>query len=332
MPPAAWRAAAREAPADAHARLMAAPEAGALHLVRMARAETRLPPPASATVAAWNVERGRDTADIARILAAVGADIALLTELDVGMARSGNRDTADEIARRLGMHSAFAVEFIELGLGDARETAECAGQENAAGLHGNAVLSRHPILRAVVIPLDDGGFWFAGAGDPAQRRIGGRNAVAALMDFAAGPVWCVAVHLESHGTPATRGHEMARLLAALNVLDPPAPVLVGGDLNTKTVDAAVLSGGIDAQALAPEPLFAVAARNGFTWEGANVPVPTTRRRAWQAEPPPARKLDWFLSRGLRVGAPAVHPAVDAAGRAISDHELLTVAIEPEPLA
>jgi len=333
VPALCWREAARCAPSDAlvHARLMAEPAAACLHTIRLTPDDHEAPPPERATVAAWNVERGRDVEEIAHRLADVDAGIALLTELDVGMARSGNRDTPAAIAGRLGMHAAFAVEFVELGLGDTRETSACAGQQNTAGLHGNAVLSRWPIARAVVIPLDDGGLWFAGTPDPAQRRIGGRHALAALVRFVAGPAWFIAVHLESHGSAESRGAEVTRLVEAIDTLDPPAPVLIGGDLNTKSCTAAAICDGL-AAAVAAEPLFAIAARHGFDWEGANLPASTTRKRSWHEQAPPARKLDWFLARAMRVANPAVHAALSRDGRDVSDHELLTVFVEPEPTA
>jgi len=332
VPRGSWRMAARETPATAenHAVLMAAPMADALRQIRLRSAPLDGAPAAAEApvVAAWNVERGRDVADIVEGVAEAGAGIALLTEVDIGMARSGNRDTIDEIATGLGMHAAVAVEFIELGLGDARESAVYAGLPNAAGLHGNAVLSRWPIAAAWVLPLDDGGFWFAGHTDGRQRRIGGRHALAALIDPGCGPIWCVATHFESHSDEAARGREMARLGACLDTLAPEAPVILGGDFNTKRVTADALAAGPDA--LAQEPLFAEGAARGLTPEGANTPEPTTRRRAWQSEKEvrPARRLDWFFTRGLTPSAPKVWPAVDSRGEAISDHELITVVIRP----
>ena len=41
-------------------------------------------------------------------------DLLLANELDVGCSRSGNRDTAAQIAARLGMDYVFGLEFTEL--------------------------------------------------------------------------------------------------------------------------------------------------------------------------------------------------------------------------
>lgn len=277
------------------------------------------------------MERGRSVADIARILGEADAGIALLVEVDIGMARSDNRDTVGEIAEALGMHHAVAVEYIELGLGDVRESAVYAGIENAQGLHGNAVLSRWPIRRAVVLPLDDGGDWFAGAGDPYQRRIGSRHALAAQIDAGFGPLWAVAAHFESRGTPETRAAEMARLITQLRDLAPDEPLVLGGDFNTKEAAPAVLSAEAGA---ATEPLFGLARDAGLATAGANTPEISTRYRAWHTpanphlSPPTNARIDWLFTRGLTPSAPRVWPAVDAAGEAVSDHELITAWIAP----
>jgi hypothetical protein len=72
-------------------------------------------------IAAWNAERCKYLPESASLLAGIGADVVLLTELDIGMARSGNRHTVRELAHMLGAGYAFGVEYVELGLGDDRE-------------------------------------------------------------------------------------------------------------------------------------------------------------------------------------------------------------------
>jgi hypothetical protein len=81
------------------------------------------PPPAphaltaEIRIAAWNAERCKYQSQSAELLAGTQVDIVLLSELDVGMARSGNRHTVAELAGDLGMGYAFGVEYVELGLG-----------------------------------------------------------------------------------------------------------------------------------------------------------------------------------------------------------------------
>src|SRR4029450_10867488 len=133
-------------------------------------------------IAAWNAERCKYLPESAALLGGIGADVVLLTELDIGMARSGNRRTVGELARMLGAGYAFGVEYVELGLGDNREKAWHARETNAVGLHGNAILSKAPLDRPAVVRLDDGARWFAGEQSTSERRIGARMAVLASFD------------------------------------------------------------------------------------------------------------------------------------------------------
>lgn len=66
----------------------------------------------------FNMERGiclAETVDFLRECPALRPyDLILANELDSGCARSGERDTAAEIARALGMQYVFGLEFVEL--------------------------------------------------------------------------------------------------------------------------------------------------------------------------------------------------------------------------
>ncbi len=178
------------------------------------------PPPVArslagpARIAFWNSERGKDLAASTALLDGLAADALLLCELDLGMARSGQAHTARELAARLGAGYAFAVEFLELGLGDAREQQWHAGEVNRAGLHGAAILSPCALERPAVIRLETTGDWFDGR--HGERRIGGRIAVAASLTIGRVLVTLVSVHFESHGDPVQRAAQMARLLEAID--------------------------------------------------------------------------------------------------------------------
>ncbi|KGM33734.1 endonuclease/exonuclease/phosphatase family protein, partial [Inquilinus limosus] len=200
------------APDDAHDRFAA--QVPALNAVEHRPAEEMWPVGPRLRVAAWNAERLKYHAPSAALLRATGADVVLLTEADIGMARSGNRHTVRDLAEALGMGWAYGVEFVELGLGDARECEWHADEDNRCGLHGNAILSRHKLLDPVVIPLDAGGTWFAGRSGN-QRRLGGRMAMAARLD-APRPLWLVAAHLESHSDADDRARQGERLVAAID--------------------------------------------------------------------------------------------------------------------
>ena len=185
-----------------------------------------------ASVAFWNAERCKYLEESAALLARADADIGLLCEMDHGMARSGNLHTTREIAERLDSGHAFAVEFLELDLGDERERAWHAGEVNGHGLHGGAILSRHTLERPAVVRLDRDGAWFDGASN--ERRVGGRIAVLARLPVAGVPVTFGAVHFESHGDPDDRAEEMRRLLRAVEDCAAGSPVVLGGDFNTNS--------------------------------------------------------------------------------------------------
>src|SRR3712207_3649206 len=104
---------------------------------------------------AWNVERGQRLEGIVKVLREhelmSESDVLLLTELDYGMARSGNLHVTRELASALGMSYAFAPCYINLSKGSGLESG--AEGENGLALHGNAVLSRWPISRAWSVAL-----------------------------------------------------------------------------------------------------------------------------------------------------------------------------------
>ena len=290
------------------------------------------PPPATRTltgparIAFWNAERGKDLDASAALLGGLHADVLLLCQAH----------TTRELAERLGTGYAFAVEVLELGLGDAREQAWHAGEVNQAGLHGAAILSAVALERPAVIRLETTGDWFDGR--HGERRVGGRIAIVATLVIGRTPVTLVSVHFESHGDPMQRADQTGRLLEAIQTYAPGRPVLIGGDLNTSTVSRDWARGtGVkpvlpEGRVLDPvpfEPMFEVAAGHGYDWRSCNaLNVPTQRTRPDGTPAPPLGKIDWFLCRGLRVSDPATLPAVDARGVAISDHEVLGVTIAP----
>jgi endonuclease/exonuclease/phosphatase family metal-dependent hydrolase len=333
-PPEALREAALQglASPEAHDALVA--RIPALQAIEAAPPPHPAMPGARLRIAAWNAERCKYSSASAALIEATGADIVLLSEMDLGMARSGNRHTTQELAAALGMGHVFATEFVELDLGDDREKAWHAGQRNRDGLHGNAILSRLTLRAPARVALDEGAVWFRPGSYQEQQRIGGRCAVTALLDLPQGPVLLASLHLESHSTPADRAAQIARLLDAIAARHGELPALIAGDLNT----AAVPRGADPHDATQPwftepvelEPLFAAAEAAGFDWRACNTPAPTERTRPDGAPRPPFRRIDWVLARGLLLSEPRVWPAVDASGAAISDHELLTIDLATEP--
>jgi endonuclease/exonuclease/phosphatase family metal-dependent hydrolase len=322
---------------DQHARLAA--EIGALNLVEACPpALPATPPDGAARVVFWNAERGTHLDAAAGLLGPLGADIVLLCEMDVGMARSAQRHTARELAQGLGgLGYVFGVEFVELGLGDERESARYAGGVNRHGLHGAAILAPSALARPALIRFETDGDWFAGA--HGQPRIGGRMALAAIMPIAGTDVLFVSVHLESHSDPDFRGRQMKILLDAMDRHAPGMPAVIGGDFNSCSMarglrkDAAELSALLAEdpdRLLKPqphEPLFAIAEAAGYDWRAANGPGPT-QRPTMGAPARPLGRIDWFFTRGVAASDPATIAAVDGSGAAISDHELISVTIAP----
>lgn len=185
----------------------------------------------SARAVAWNIERGIHLDAIVETLQTHpllrAADLYFLTELDFGMARSGNRDVPGEIARRLGLNGVFAPCYLNLDRGSGLEQQTAA--ENTYGIHGNALFSRWPIRDPATIRLQNGKDKMRGK----EKRIGSQAAVLATVELPAGLVRCASVHLDAH---STRGHRRRQLREVLDAIDRDIglPALIGGDFNTST--------------------------------------------------------------------------------------------------
>src|SRR5690606_33114509 len=111
--------------------------------------------PESIRAVAWNLERGSVFEGIVEALKndeRLRGDVFLFTELDHGMARSGNRFVAGELARELKLNYVFAPVYIALQKGSGVES-EIEG-ENTTSIHGLAVFSKYPIknVRTVALP------------------------------------------------------------------------------------------------------------------------------------------------------------------------------------
>ena len=189
----------------------------------------------TARVAAWNIERGIQLDGILDILEddpwLAGSEVFLLTEVDYGMARTGNRHVAREIAARIGAHYVFAPCYLALNKGAGVEAE--AEEENTMALHGNALMSRYPLQRAHALSLPNGKDKMVGR----EKRLGSQRAVIADVEHPIGMFRAVALHLDAHSTQRHRYRQMRLLLDHLDALDPRLPVVIGGDWNTTTHDA-----------------------------------------------------------------------------------------------
>jgi endonuclease/exonuclease/phosphatase family metal-dependent hydrolase len=292
----------------------------------------------AARIVFWNAERLKYLTPSIAMLGATKADACLLCEVDHGMARSGNIHTTAGLAQGLGAGYIFAVEFVELGLGDARERHWHMAETNTASLHGAGLVSRRFLQRPRLLRLETSGRWFDGKFG--ERRVGGRIAVMAELEVGGKPVLLVSVHYESHTGPEDRLAQTRLLLDDIDRSNPGQPVLIGGDFNTNTLERADHERLKRAQQvlrddphrfhypMAYEPMFEELHRRGYDWESCNVMGARTQRTRPDGTPQePLGRIDWFFSRGLKCSGPAVIPAVDEAGIAISDHEALAVTIQ-----
>ncbi len=183
-------------------------------------------------VVGWNLERGifyeEQLEQFQTHPYLSSADILLLTETDVGMARSGNRNIARELARELGMHYAFTPCYLNLAKGSGVEY-DMEG-ENELGLHGNAILSRYPLKDQRPIALENGKDKMKGR----EKRLGRQTATVATVELPQGDVPIVSVHLDANSSQLHRANQMRDVLSGL---PPQGPAIIGGDWNTTTFNS-----------------------------------------------------------------------------------------------
>lgn len=314
--------------------------------------------PQTIRVVAWNIERGTQVAGQLEALQAHDrlkrADVLLVTEADIGMARSGNINVARRIARELGFCYAFAPCYLSLVKGSGVERA--VDGENELGLHGNAVFSRYPIRRAYRIPLVNGVDKMKGR----EKRLGTQAAIAAEIDVRGGPLTAVCAHLDMQ---SSQRHRRQQMRAILDALPNSGPAIIGGDWNTSTyntshvlyssagfwrrvfligTDKAIRNHYLHPENWFERGLFRLLESRGFEYRACNVMGERTahydmscpRALGSLSEWVPAWgfrfirwvlrnhggkcpfKLDWFAARDLRVGNPfVVHDC-----QQLSDHD------------
>ena len=328
-------------------------------------------PPGGSTrlqVAHWNIEHGNQFDAIAVALATesglAGVDLITLNEVDLGMARSGNRDVAGELAAQLGLHSVWAPMFLESTRGRDDDLLTAVPDDNAESLFGLAMLSRWPVTGVQLVPLPGPERTLF-----ERERMAGRF-VALVCEIAhpTQPFVAVTAHLEVHRTRAHRARQMRLLLAALT--DERRPVVLTGDWNTHTFDRgeshSVLSAAwalvaspratIRQRLIRPdegprrETLFEELAAAGFAWKSYTDQAPTlgmrfSRLGEVQALPGPLRalassgmhwverrtrlRLDWIATRGFdpAAGRGRTLRGLDGPGLA-SDHAPVVAELAP----
>lgn len=322
-------------------------------------------------VVAWNIQRGRRLDALTQALqndpTLRDADVLLLSEVDCGMGRSGNRNVSRELATALRMHYAFGVSYLVLG-DDVLENEQ--GAANTLALAGSAILSRWPIVATKNLDLPELKDKFS---SKSEKRLGKKRALAAQLQLPSGDLWVSTCHLDSNASPSQRGVQLRALLDEVSADG--TRQLVGGDFNTTTYDASgtaalvsdllhkFFTKGFDATVegyMTPEhsyeqPIFEVLAQCGFRHEGFNdrsqgtyfydvdspyeeaklrqkVGIVATRwlqrrLRPWNGCVP--ARLDWFVGKNLQPVAASVVRVARQDGIPASDHLPIVVDLQTD---
>ena len=321
--------------------------------------------------AAWNVERGKRFSALLGVLQNEpwlrDADLLMLTEVDIGMGRSGNRNVPRELARALGMGYVFANYHLVLAPGDIAERGH--GAHNQLGLHGAALLTRLPVKRFWGVTLPE----FTDKFHALEKRLGSKRALLVEVELADGPLLVVVVHLDPFAPPNHRAAQLRLVVEAITRTGIER-VLLGGDLNTNTYHLGSKAGlaldvllklmrfGFDGtvrQYMTPEQVFerrvfAALAQVGLRTEGFTDPNagtihydindPELRDKSLAYLPPRVlawleRKLapwngcvpmriDHFAGRGLSAVRALTLTSAQHEGVRVSDHSPIVVEFRP----
>jgi endonuclease/exonuclease/phosphatase family metal-dependent hydrolase len=206
----------------------------ALNSYELASAQAVPPAEPFYRAVAWNIERGFRFDEIVFFFknhpVLSKADILLVTETDLGMARSQNRNVARELAAALGMNYFFAPSYLNLEKGNGPE--RDAEGENEVGLHGNAILSRYPIHKPRIVPIPNSHDKMRGK----EKRLGSQRALIATVDLAGKPLRVGCLHVNVRSTQEKRRKEVEAVVRAIHDEGERA-ALIGGDWNTSTYDS-----------------------------------------------------------------------------------------------
>jgi endonuclease/exonuclease/phosphatase family metal-dependent hydrolase len=317
----------------------------------------------------WNILHGDRYAAVARALQRepdlAGADLVSLNEADFGLARSGNRHVAFELARALGLHAVWTPLFLELEAGYGTPP-EIAAQEQLESLFGLALLSRFPLgeVRRLELQTPEDLLF------DRERHAGRFVGLVVEVRHPAAPFHVIATHLDVHSTPQLRQAQTRSLMA----VDPGGRAVLLGDLNTTTFErgglrravgtlfamAATPRRALDRRVLSPhlpagaarEPLFDELRVHGFEIDPFHDGRPSLDTHfddvhELQHLPPALRpvllgllrpverrcglRLDWIVARGFAPvpeRPPFVLPHLMRGPEAASDHAPIGVGLRP----
>ena len=233
-------------------------------------------------IAHWNIKRGFNVAEIKEILlnknayekknianvkpryrknlkdelnTFATADILCLNEVDIGMPRTKYKNVISELGDSLNWDYAYATEFVEVGPLFQKQKVD---ETLYKGLHGNAIISKFPIVSAEVIRLPNGYDWyrnevikqqpplecfrkfgakaiFSQTIEPREVRHGGREALIVDIKLPSNQiVTVVSTHFEDRAYADERLKQFKYLLD--NLKDKKTPIILAGDFNTSTTD------------------------------------------------------------------------------------------------
>ena len=239
----------------------------------------------SMRVVTWNIDHGSNLDTVAAELEKNPAGLYLFQEVDWNAKRSGEKDIAAELAKRLHLNLAYGIEFEELS------------QERGEPAYiGQATLTRLPVREARVLRFQkQSTFWKPHAWLPSslplmQRRMGSRIALVTELEFAGRPLVVYNPHLESRSAGPIQMAQLDEMLADLAKYPFGTAAIIGGDLNTKYF---------------PSIYLHKLERLGFK--------SATGKRI-QRTHKIAMSLDWIFARGITVNDGAVRKDVKG-----SDH-------------
>ncbi len=254
-------------------------------------------------VVAYNLERGMKFDEQVALLKNnpefAQPDIIMISESDRGCSRTNYRNVTRDLAKALGMNYAYGVEYMELP-----RPAKIPTDDNKTLCeHGNAVLSKYPIVGLDQIRHKDTQNWYIPPGPgraEQQPRLGGVMAVVADVAVPGkGTLRVYSVHLDSmfQNGDEMRAGQAKEILTHLG--DTPGPVVIGGDMNTVSYFNDLQSSGHSDSAT--QVFFA----SGF--KDAHTSIPYKKRYTTKMEYGMRFVLDVIVTRGAEVTDSGICP-------------------------
>lgn len=202
--------------------------ADAMNEIRRGHFARQVPASNELKVLDWNIDRGTQLEKIAAGIASQEPDVAILQEVDLNARRSGFQDIAQELAKRLKLNYVYATEFQELGQASSGQPA----------YHGQAILTSLPIRSSRMLRFkSQSGFWKPRPYLPKwglfQRRLGGRLALIAELEYRGRVLVVYDLHLESRSGGEIQYEQLKEVLADADQYPKDTPVVIAGDFNSK---------------------------------------------------------------------------------------------------